>query len=50
MQVNQEIDYSKDVIMVVDNCGTFKLLGEDYKKWNINTIKAKLVNLWSRLW
>ena len=49
-ETNQEIDYSKDVIIILDNCGTFKLLGKDYKKWNINTIKAKLMSLWSRLW
>lgn len=49
-ETNQEIDYSKDVIIILDNCGTFKLYGKDYKKWNINTIKAKLMSLWSRLW
>jgi hypothetical protein len=49
-ETNQEIDYSKDIIIILDNCGTFKLYGKDYKKWNINTIKAKLMNLWSKLW
>lgn len=45
-----DIDYSKDISIVFDNIGTFKLYGKDYKKWNINTIKAKLMNLWLRLW
>lgn len=50
---NRDLDYSKNIILVIDDDnskGYYKDYGEDYKKWNINTIKAKLMNLWSRLW
>lgn len=46
----QEIDYNKDITIVIDSIGTFKFEGITYSKWNINTIKAKLKNLWLKLW
>lgn len=50
---NKDIDYSKNIILVIhedNSVGYYKDYGEDYKKWNINTIKAKLMNLWLKLW
>ena len=50
---NKDIDYSKNIILVIhedNSVGYYKDYGEDYTKWNINTIKAKLMNLWLRLW
>lgn len=50
---NKDIDYSKNIILVIhedNSVGYYKDYGEDYIKWNINTIKAKLMNLWLRLW
>lgn len=50
---NKDIDYSKNIILVIhedNSVGYYKDYGEDYTKWNINTIKVKLMNLWLRLW